>query len=1432
MPEREPALSEGLGFAPPAFFAAAQCAAHQRWDQLQADPELSGPWYQLFQQLRSEPRHVLSELLQNADDAGATWARAWVQEDVFRFEHNGGDFDEGDFRSLCRFAYSNKRSLHTIGFRGIGFKTTFSLGRRVYLLTPSLTVAFDEERFTEPLWLENGESCEYTRIEIPIESADKLRGIEEDLKNWTASGIPLLFFQSIRELEMQGVKLVKSVSASQLATNCQEVELSGADLQRILLITSEEEPFPPEALEEVREERRDPSFELPPCRVSLVLSSRSPQRIYVVLPTDTILDLPFSCNAPFLQDPARIGVKSPRVSPTNRWLLDRLGRLAASTMQTWLSNDALDLETRSRAYELLLPSPPSGKAQSLSMECTDRIATAFGQHVDSKTILLTADARLVEPVICLDLPADLLRVWTQEQNLRLFADKEVSVLAPQIAQATRGRLAHWHWLRRGSSSAILKRLSRAPWPPRPAGDDRFAILWALAEEWISKHDSDYRRGLVHEVFRINPLAVIPVKGGAELLPSTSITVMGSPGEDLSQEDWVFLGRYIPIADPEWLIKMRETERQAQGNDLNRDEEHKDLLKASSLMRRLDLSQQTGLARAIERAAQTIFDANNPDSAGISLAYLAARANVRVPDIFRYLCDDGKWRLVTEGLLVDVEAALEFLPIEWAQAHLTSTRYDQAEQSRDRQAWERWAGTPNSRLRRFPLTEIRRRNEYWRPRAEEFMLSRGGHRPSSYPLQRDHFTIVDYDFDDRLWELWNSAAQESPQVWARIAKGISRDWAIGSKEWKDRSEATVRQEGNSYYYSIEHGSLTSAWLHRLRSLQCLPDRFERYHLPAELYRTTAETSHLQDIEPFLNPDYDKPEYSGFWDLLGVRSKPEGVERIIERIRALSQSSTPPLSPLSDLYRALDRSMTYLSPTKKTELQVLFGRERLIFSEDRHWHVSTGVFRENPQGVPDVSVILHDVTELRLWDALGVPDQPTLERMVAWVKQIPPNASLAGTEISRVRSILARAPQRVWEEVKEWLNHDACWVPIAGLRWKGAATEFSQSLFPGIRRATADISMLPSELREQPPFSALEPLERALYYHLENVHPDGPAHQPDWLRTLAYYLLRVREGADTSSESDVTSHTCEAGNAAGRLYRTRWQTVTSLQVTPYLDGQPAGDRESPPVRWHGEEIYVLQDGAGVYDRLVDELARVFAHPKVKKAIAACTDRSPAWISAYFEANFELGLAQIPVSDLLDSTGDGSAGRAASDADSGMVDQSDHQSADALGEGVSRLGWDGDSVPLAANDVDDSVQLETAGRRTRRGGELTKHQRFVAFATNLGFRWDSLGGVFSKSDGMIIRRAEGLCHWQQLDHGKTLHQYWVGDRPLEQGVEIPAEIWEFQKARPDEVILLLPDADGVLRAYNWSTIERLRREKAIELYPAVYRLRKTEAVPGPVQ
>src|SRR3546814_18226205 len=100
-----------------------------------------------------------------------------------------------------------------------------------------------------------------------------------------------------------------------------------------LLVRSDEEAFPAEALDEIRNERMlgaEDSGDFPPCRVEIVLGAKG--RLYVVLPTGVETTLLFACNEPFLQDPARIKIKDPEPSTTKRWLLNRAGHTTASAM--------------------------------------------------------------------------------------------------------------------------------------------------------------------------------------------------------------------------------------------------------------------------------------------------------------------------------------------------------------------------------------------------------------------------------------------------------------------------------------------------------------------------------------------------------------------------------------------------------------------------------------------------------------------------------------------------------------------------------------------------------------------------------------------------------------------------------------------------------------------------------------------------------------------------------------------------------------------------------------------------------------------------------------------------------------------------------------------------------------------------------------------
>ncbi len=188
---------------PPSYFNNIQRRASERWDQLENDPELAGPWHQLFRQVQS-PRHVVSELLQNADDAGAKSASVRIEDNTFVFEHDGDDFDHEQFASLCRFGFSNKRNLHTIGFRGVGFKSTFSLGDTVEVRTQTLAVCFKKKRFTQPVWLTEAKPAQRTIVRVRIADPNRTAQLRKNFEEWAQSPASLLFFNSLKELTIEG----------------------------------------------------------------------------------------------------------------------------------------------------------------------------------------------------------------------------------------------------------------------------------------------------------------------------------------------------------------------------------------------------------------------------------------------------------------------------------------------------------------------------------------------------------------------------------------------------------------------------------------------------------------------------------------------------------------------------------------------------------------------------------------------------------------------------------------------------------------------------------------------------------------------------------------------------------------------------------------------------------------------------------------------------------------------------------------------------------------------------------------------------------------------------------------------------------------------------------------------------------------------------
>jgi hypothetical protein len=244
---------------------------------------------------------------------------------------------------------------------------------------------------------------------------------------------------------------------------------------------------------------------------------------------------------------------------------------------------------------------------------------------------------------------------------------------------------------------------------------------------------------------------------------------------------------------------------------------------------------------------------------------------------------------------------------------------------------------------------------------------------------------------------------------------------------------VQQEGYTYIYRIDDGTIPAGWIHALRGLPCLPDQFSRLHLPAELFRRTPDTLPLLDVEPFVHDRWDIPEHEAALQALGVRTEPTDASVLIERLKALSQTEDPPLGGLRDLYRAIEKVVARLPADRSADLVRAFEEQALIRTESG-WARRQFCFRENPDGIPGMTVIHREFRDvLGLWERLKIRQQPALGDALEWLKSIPATETLKEPEHSRVRKLLTFYPQEVWCRSGRWLNLQGRLVSTRDFRW---------------------------------------------------------------------------------------------------------------------------------------------------------------------------------------------------------------------------------------------------------------------------------------------------------------------------------------------------------------------------------------------------------------
>ena len=1409
--------------APPSYFEIIQKKAAQRWEQLEADPELAGPWHQLFKQVQS-PRHILSELLQNADDAGATEASVRIESDfaegnVFIFEHNGEDFTEEHFASLCRFGYSNKRALHTIGFRGIGFKSTFSLGDTVNLETPTLSVAFHRDRFTEPQWKPNGTtSANTTTIKVPIADDYRRLEVEKNLQEWLKSPVSLLFFKNIRRITIGNEDMHWGDLGPGPIQNSTWQALFDDEENSRLLVRSAPEAFPEDALREIRQERMlgdEGQDDFPPCTVEIVLGVEG--RLFVVLPTGVRTELPFACNAPFVQDPARLKIKDPETSPTNRWLLGRIGALAASAMIEWLQNTSLSTRERADAYDCL-PDVPFDESE-LEAVCGQMVEQAFVARIGDADILLAEENILVGTPQCIAVPAEIFDVWPGQQAATVLDSENRKAFSSTVSEAAKTRLNNHKYLNVISRGEVLDTL-RSSHLPRPKTWQQLLELWCFVDGAISR---TYFR-------RWTDLKVVPVQGQDVLYAANEVVRLGEKKLLQSEEDWQFLGQRMSVLNQNWLRYLTEQRRLGETS-----EDNDKPLRADHLLKTIGLDEPSDAARVVGQVASEFFSEGEVYvKDAIRIAQIAAKLGAQVSDHFCFTTQDGKLRPITSDLIFDPQNQVELIvPNEFAEEHILLADYGTKFFACSREEWLQWISSGRSGLNSFvPIKEKMSVSFTWTGINREFECRRydGRFNPR---YATPYFRISDWMFEESVWDFWEEQAAIDESLWGKIVENIL---VRPKAEWADKIYAGVREyasNGNSK--TVVTDNLLSEWVTLLADKPCLKDAHGVFRKPADLLRRTWQTEAVLDIEAFVHPLLDNENTRDLLVALGVSDTPTGPKKLLGRLRALSKAENAPAHEVEKWYRRLDQMISAGSSEIFADIRAAFAEDRLILTESGSWETTDGVYLlPNETDVPGAEVIRASVRELTLWLKIGVSERPSADQAIAWLNTLRSGQAVPPEHSRRVRGFLARFANRVWEECGYWLNLSGEWSPTDNLEYAVTMRSLTgtRHLHEWVKSKTANFQDLPNDTLDAYPFSELP----ALAEHIEERFHRDPSltrqsETKEWITQLGKEFARVKEDDELLGE--------HLRSQAIRLAATKWQVAPNLEIIPYIDGTPAGTPRRTDAVWL-EDILFVEDRstAKLAKPVAQEIGRGFSKRlDMIDAIKTCFERPTEFIIAYMEENFDLGpyADDLPKEESLGSFSDEEARetespetemhpRAAEDIVGAIDDNQESLDAgtDELDEdGMPQSGTEINSDP--EQDTEVSLGLEAEGQPAPKNKHAAKTPLIERYALSLGYKPDGENRFYS-ADGSWIGKGDGTTfQWARFSpSGDVIQQLRVRDHCLQKSpLEIEANIWEILQNRPDEYSLILADLDDKPIALSGKELTTLRDDQRITLYPATYRL-----------
>ena len=1136
----------------------------------------------------------------------------------------------------------------------------------------------------------------------------------------------------------------------------------------------------------------------PPCRIEIVLGAKG--RLYVILPTGVRTQLPFACNAPFIQDPSRLKIKDPETSPTNRWLLDRIGRLAASTMLRWLEQSDMPTVERAPAYGLF----PDVDRNDASLEgvCGTTVEEAFEHEIQGQPMLLTESGNLTHENGSVLISARLFDVWPAEQAAAILDEECRPALCRHLKPADCQKLLRWHFVDKIDRRKIIEKL-QTKHVPKPETWRQLLNLWVyLTPEILS-----YRTYV-----KARDIRMVPVQGKDILFAARETVRLGESKLLQSEKDWEFLADYLIVLNQNWPRFLAEQRRNASDEGTP---EAEAIQAAYAVLQKIGLGDASDVSKIVDQVAARFFSEGSVLLREcVQLVQIAAKLRAIVGDAFRYATSDRNLRSTKDVVLFDEDGTLsELLPEPLRDSQVLHPDYSTNFSSCTREEWIHWISSERAGLRKFVPLVAKRSYSGRRRGLDEFLRNRGFMSPLESRYKDPWFHVEDWDFDPACWARWEGLAAENPAIWSVLVDRILREKESYWSSYASARIVEVASDGNQR--TITRQGVTPSWILRFRDLPCLPDTRGFRRKPDELLRRTPETEALIGVESFVDGNLDREAARPLLDLFGVRSTPIGPDALLNRLRALAKAESPPVHEVEKWYNRLDQMATTCSTGDFQKIRQAFHSEQIILTQQGAWEASPAVFLStDDQDVPDAEVVRTSVSHLALWSKIGVAERPTADLAIAWLNGLPTDSVLGQEQARRVRSLLARHPVRVWEECGYWLNLAGQWVAVDSLAY--ALTTQSrtpwQHLHQWVKQKTADLQRLPPEVTGNSALPHLPTLAMCLEEQLNrNTLFTGRDVTKTWLTTLGAELCRI--------ELDTDENTQHVRALAGKLAKTRWREMPVLEIIPYINGTPAGTPRQTDVVWLDDTLLVTpMPKARVARRVPEEVGKVFGRDDIKAALDYGFERSEQDVREYLEENFELCPLNAVSEEPLEDTG-----APPSDEQDPLAPVADDKAEDQPGD---RGNLEEPSPMLSTENAErdaDAAESKQERLRPRRSAKPAKPDIMERFARSKGFRKGDEGRFFHEDGSRIAKSDDDPFPWERRAASGDLVRYYLPkEHCLElEPLQLDFDVWALIEQSPETYALVLSDIKGSPVEITGARLRAMRDRKEITLYPATYRI-----------